>query len=124
MYCKRCGAHNDDGVNFCPDCGAPSGDGAVANPDAVVPPEKDVGSDYLVLNSLATIFCCGVFGIIGIVFAVLSRGARRRGDWADAAAKAETAGMMFWIALAAGLAMIGAFVSFAVFVGLGEAGYY
>lgn len=124
MYCERCGAPLDDGVNFCPNCGAPSGDGPGANPYAVVPHNKDVGSDYLVLNILATIFCCRIFGIIGIVCAILSRSASRRGDWADAASKAETARLMFWIAFGTGLVMIIAYVGFALFVEAGEAGYY
>lgn len=105
MYCKSCGALNEDDAMFCASCGAPCGGATPPNPYAAGPVSQatNSGYDYLVPNIIATILCCMPLGVVGIVYSALARGARGRGDIAEAIAKTKTAKLMFWLAFGFGI---------------------
>lgn len=68
MFCRNCGAEVPDGSRFCPECGSSLSESPVYvssqnQTQGVRPPT------YLVLSVLVTLFCCLIFGIIGIVYA-------------------------------------------------------
>lgn len=68
MFCRNCGAEIPDGSMFCPECGSSVSESPVYvsspnRPQGVRPPT------YLVLSVLVTLFCCLIFGIVGIVYA-------------------------------------------------------
>lgn len=68
MFCRNCGAEVPDGSRFCPECGS----GLSGSPVYVSPQNQTQGvrpPTYLVLSVIVTLFCCLVFGIIGIVYA-------------------------------------------------------
>lgn len=48
-------------------------------------------ADYLILNILATLFCCLPFGVAGIIFSVQANSAKARGDIQGAVRASSTA---------------------------------
>lgn len=85
MFCKKCGAPNDDLATMCSRCGAPMG-GAVVAPGESVP-------NYLVWAILTTVFCCLPFGIVSIVYAAQVNSKLAGGDYSGAvecSSKAKT----------------------------------
>ena len=97
MYCRRCGATNDDNAFKCVNCGealqeAPGGGvpaGQVAN--------------HLVFAILATIFCCMPFGIVAIVYAAQVNGKLGGGDYTGAMDSSKKAAMWCWISFGLGI---------------------
>jgi hypothetical protein len=85
MFCKSCGAPNDDNATKCSRCGAGLG--------SIVAPSGEPVPNYLVYAILTTVFCCLPFGIVSIVYAaqVNSRvaGGDRQGAL-EASSKAKT----------------------------------
>ena len=137
MYCKRCGAKNEETNHVCRRCGALLGDFAP-------PPEKPQGLEfeslpqtvynpknfpaphpspypeamrtYLVPAILVTLFCCIPFGIPAIVHASIARSKFAEGDFDEGAARAKKARFWVWMGFGSGLA----FLVLYFFAGLGE----
>lgn len=67
MFCRNCGTGLPEGSRFCPNCGSRLQDSvpnaaSSASVHGVRPPS------YLVLSLVVTLFCCLIFGIVGIVY--------------------------------------------------------
>ncbi len=97
MYCRNCGALNDDNAWKCVSCGQvlPHGNGASVPAEAI--------PNYLVQAILATLFCCLPFGIVAVVFAAQVNSRVAAGDVPgalDASGKART---WAWVAFLCGL---------------------
>lgn len=110
MYCSGCGAQNPDIATYCVQCGRVMS-GQITGP----PPSKP--DNYLVWSILATLFCCPIPGVIGIVYAaqVDSRYYARDYDGAQAAAKSAKTWTL--VAFGLGLAWLliyGAMVAFSL----------
>lgn len=106
MYCRKCGAANDERAINCQACGA-----------LLHAPEPVAGSDlprnvpnYLVQAILVTIFCCLPFGIPAIVYAAQVNGKLEAGDLGGAIAASEKAKMWCWVAFGVGLAITLAYI--------------
>ena len=123
MRCSQCGAESDGA--FCPMCGAPIARGYDSNPYAA--PSGGYGGgydgrrnasrgapvdvdDYFALNIFATLCCCFLIGVFGIVKSTSARSAARAGDVARAEEEASKARAAFWFALGLGLIKNFAFV--------------
>ena len=75
MYCRKCGATNDDNAFKCVNCGA-----ALQAVPAEGPAQHV--ANHLVFAILATLFCCMPFGIVAIVYAAQVNGKLGGGDYA------------------------------------------
>ncbi len=95
MYCRECGAPNDDRAARCSQCGS-----ALQMPSPGPPPHVP---NYLVWAILTTIFCCQPFGIVAIVFSAISMGRRSSGDFDGAWEAAQTARTWCLVAFFLGL---------------------
>ena len=85
MFCKKCGAPNDDNATTCSRCGAGLG--------SIVTPLAEPVPNYLVYAILTTVFCCLPFGIVSIVYAAQVNSRAAGGDRLgalDASSKAKT----------------------------------
>lgn len=83
MFCRNCGAELPEGARFCTNCGCDTQSDALQERMAATDmPERP--SSYLVLSILTTLFCCMVFGIIGIVYASKVDSAWYAKDYASA----------------------------------------
>lgn len=107
MYCRKCGAQNDDMANNCIKCGEVLQQAEVATQK--IP-------NYLVQSILVTLFCCLPLGIPAIVFAAQVNGKVQAGDINGALASSKNAKMWCWIAFGLGiLGLIGYIVL--IFIG-------
>lgn len=97
MYCRKCGARNDDAALKCATCGEPLGPAA---PPRVVGPKVP---NHLVWAILATIFCCLPFGIVAIVYAAQVDGKVAAGDYTGAVETSKKAKTWCWVSFAVGL---------------------
>lgn len=113
MFCPKCGTSLPNAARFCPTCGDAVGSNApstlespLETSDANKPAydasnpcaqnQENVGDvadvpDYLILNILATLFCCLPFGVAGIIFSVQANSAKARGDLQGAVRASSTA---------------------------------
>jgi hypothetical protein len=103
MYCRKCGALNDDNAIKCLTCGEPLGPALAPRPSVTLPSATKV-SNHLVWAILATIFCCVPFGIAAVVYAAQVDGKLAAGDYAAAVATARKARNWCWAAFGVGLA--------------------
>ena len=127
MICKSCGANLRDDARFCEHCGAKVESSAQAGQPSYSQPYADPSqsqgnsynnavqnapaqgsgiNDYLVGNiilSVLALLCCAcpslVTGIIGIVFSSLVKSALSAGKYDEAAQKAKTAKVLFFVTL-------------------------
>jgi len=97
MYCKQCGAENDDNAYKCTACGAPLHEGAVQQPTEVIP-------NYLAQSIIVTLLCCLPLGIPAIVFAAQVNSKVQAGDIAGALDSSKKAKMFCWISFGLGAA--------------------
>ncbi|MBE0535990.1 MAG: CD225/dispanin family protein [Phycisphaerae bacterium] len=95
MFCRNCGAVNDDNAFKCIQCGQVL-QGTTAGPTEPVP-------NHLVPAILVTVFCCLPFGIVAIVYAASVNGKVQAGDYAGAVAASRNAAMWSWISFGVGL---------------------
>ena len=113
MRCPQCGAESDGA--FCPVCGAQIGANDASNPYSS--PVNGGGyaaqrgapvavSDFLWFNIAATLLCCLPLGVIGIIFSCMARSAAGVGNRESAEKYALIARIIFWVALAVGIAVI------------------
>jgi len=105
VFCRKCGAQNDDDAYKCASCG-----------DVIqsLPPKQI--NNFLAPAIVVTVLCCLPFGIVGIVYAAQVNARAQGGDVAgaeDCARKAKIwtlwglgIGLSFWI-LYGGLMLIG-----------------
>ena len=109
MYCKKCGALNDDNAYQCVKCSEPLQPGAVASGP---PPQKI--PNYLVQSILVTLLCCLPCGIAAIVYAAQVNGKIQAGDYQGALDSSKKAKMWCWISFGIGLAGGVIYLAFAV----------
>jgi interferon-induced transmembrane protein/zinc ribbon protein len=113
MYCRQCGAQNDDNAWKCVQCGTE----LRAAPTPAVPAGQPVTiPNYLVQSILVTIFCCWPLGIPAIVYAAQVNSKVAKGDIEGAKASSKNAKMWSWIAFGTGL-LVG--VVYIILVALG-----
>ena len=96
MYCRSCGATNDDNAFKCVNCGEG------LQEEASVAPVQNV-ANHLVAAILVTILCCWPLGIPAIVFAAKVNGFVGAGDYGGAMEASKKASMWIWIAFGLGL---------------------
>jgi hypothetical protein len=95
MFCKKCGAPNDDLATMCSRCGASLG-GPVLTPGETVP-------NHLVWAILTTLFCCIPFGIVSIVYAAQVNAKLAGGDYRGAVDSSNNAKKWAIIAAVCGI---------------------
>lgn len=118
MYCRKCGAQNDDNAFRCVNCNE-----IIQQAQQVQQFDANMPSvpNHLVFAILVTIFCCVPFGIVGIVYAAQVNGKLTAGDYAgavDASGKAKT---WCWVSFGIGLAVTLMWVFFGIIGGLADA---
>ena len=112
MYCKKCGAENDDNAYKCVNCGEVLQQGmSVTTPTQSVP-------TYLVQSILVTLFCCLPLGIAAIVFAAQVNGKLQAGDIEGAMESSRKAKMWCWWSFGIGIAWTIAVFAFYTIVGI------
>lgn len=95
MFCRNCGAPNDDNAVKCVQCGASLGS-VVGSPSQTVP-------NYLVQAILTTVFCCLPFGIVAIVYAAQVNAKLAGGDLQGALESSSKAKTWTMVAFFCGL---------------------
>lgn len=96
MYCRKCGAINDDNAFECVNCG----EALQAAPAGGVPAQHV--ANHLVFALVATLFCMP-FGIVAIVYAAQVNGKLQATDYAGALNSSKKAAMWCWISFGLGL---------------------
>jgi len=96
VFCRKCGAPNDDNAYKCTRCGDVL--------QGVTPTKID---NHLVLAIVVTVLCCLPFGIVGIVHAAQVNARAQAGDIAGAEASARKARLWSWWGLGLGLVVYG-----------------
>jgi len=98
MFCRKCGAQNDDNSNKCFKCGE------MLQQVTILPPTPAVKiPNYLVQSILVTLCCCLPFGIVSIVYAAQVNGKAQAGDIQGALDASGKAKMWCWIGFGIGL---------------------
>ena len=116
MYCRKCGAQNDDNAWKCFICDTELRQGSQdpQQPPIYIP-------NYLVFAILVTIFCCWLFGIPAIVFAARVNGKVAAGDIEGAMKSSRMAKIWCWVAFGVGLV---ALIVYLILVGIGAISTY
>jgi Interferon-induced transmembrane protein/zinc-ribbon domain len=102
MFCKSCGAPNDDHATKCSKCGAGLG--------SIVAPAGQPVPNYLVFAILTTVFCCLPFGIVSIVYAAQVNSRVAGGDHLGALEASSKAKTWAIVSLLCGIVPIGFYV--------------
>ena len=98
MFCKKCGALNDDNTYKCSRCGE------MLQQVTVLPPTTATKiPNSLVQAILVTLCCCLPFGIVSIVYAAQVNGKVQAGDIQGALDASGKAKMWCWIGFGLGL---------------------
>lgn len=92
--CDHCGSPLNPGQEICLRCGAR----AQQAPN----PNREI-ADYYVWSLVVSLFCCTPLGIISLIFSLLARASKGRGDYATAREQAGKAKVFFWIGFSVGL---------------------
>lgn len=98
MYCRDCGAANEDNLSKCVNCGkvmAPIVDACQAGDLQKVP-------SRLVPAILITLFCCVPFGIVAIVYAAQANGKLAAGNYQGALEDSKKATIWCWVGFGIG----------------------
>ena len=99
MYCRNCGALNDDNAWKCVKCGQ-----VLPHPEEPgVPRERGEIPNYLVHAILVTLFCCLPLGIPAIVFAAQVNAKAEAGDIEGAWEASRKAKTWVWASFGVGL---------------------
>jgi hypothetical protein len=96
MFCKKCGAENQENSYQCTNCGETLNQGRAEQPAVPIP-------NYLVQSILITIFCCLPLGIPAIVFAAQVNGKVASGDIEGALRSSGKAKVFCWWGFGVGL---------------------
>lgn len=108
MYCRHCGARNEDDAYECAQCGE-----TLRDIDVRRAPAQEI-PNYLAPAILTTLFCCLPLGIVAIVYAAQVNGKVAAGDYQgamDASSNAKT-----WTWLSFGLGLVGVVIYFLMMV--------
>ncbi len=127
MYCKRCGAKNEETNHVCSKCGALLGDFPLPQempqdpeseslPQTVYSPESYPAPEpyqypvtmrtYLIPAILVTLFCCIPFGIPAIIHASIARSKFAEGNFDEAFNRVKKARFWVWMGFGTGLAFL------------------
>jgi hypothetical protein len=99
MFCRKCGAQNEDNAYNCVRCGE-----ILQQPVTILPPAPAVKiPNYLVQAILITLCCCLPLGIVSIVYAAQVNGKIQSGDIQGALDASGKAKMWCWIGFGLGL---------------------
>lgn len=142
MNCKNCGAEIAEGSVFCGNCGMKIVEENTYEepvqgeyqppvvPEYTAQPisnEKPNTVLWIVLAAVEIFTCCGLTGIVSLIYAILGHVAAEKGDLVDAASKVKTAKIWFWVGLGLGIVFVIIYFLL-VMIGLagsfGEAIYY
>lgn len=104
MFCRKCGAQNDDSAINCVRCG-----------DVVQDVPARRIDNHLILAIVVTVLCCLPFGIVGIVYAAQVNAKVQGGDIAGAEHAARRARMWSLWGLALGVVVYGIYIAAALF---------
>lgn len=96
MFCRKCGAPNDDNAYKCTKCG-----------DVLQGLAAPRVENHLVLAIIVTILCCLPFGIVGIVYAAQVNALAQGGNLAAAQESADKARKWSLWGLALGVVVYG-----------------
>ena len=99
MFCRKCGAPNNDDAYTCVRCG-----------DALQPIAPKKIDNHMVLAIVVTLACCLPFGVVGIVHAAQVDAKARAGDIAGAELAAKRAKQWSLWGLGIGLAAVALYV--------------
>ncbi len=102
MFCRKCGANNNDNAYKCVQCGDVLQDVRQVQPVQELP---EVAS-HLALAILVTIFCCLPLGIVSIVYAAQVNSKLESGNYNGAADCSRKAAIWGWSAFGIGIAWI------------------
>lgn len=102
MFCRKCGANNDDNAFKCVQCGEIIQDIRQVQPVQPVQELPEVAS-HLVLAILVTLFCCLPLGIVSIVYAAQVNSKLESGNYNSALDCSKKAAIWGWSALGIGL---------------------
>ena len=105
MFCRKCGAKNDDNATACVNCNEKLEQTVVMATAAATAPQPQIQS-YLVFAIIVTVLCCLPFGIPAIVYAAQVPGKVAAGNIAGALESSRKARMWCWIGFWSGLAYI------------------
>jgi hypothetical protein len=111
VYCRKCGAVNDDNSSKCVQCGEVL---QQTQSPAGLPPQQASQQvpNYLVQAILVTLFCCLPFGIVAIVYAAQVNGKLQAGDYQGALDSSKNAKLWTWLGFGIGLALAAIYVAF------------
>ncbi len=101
MFCRQCGAPNDDNAWKCVQCGTELR--AAPAPTPTQPVATVTIPNYLWQSIVVTVFCCWPLGIPAIVYSAQVNSKVAKGDIEGARASSKNAKMWCWIALGTGL---------------------
>ena len=102
MFCRKCGAQNEDNAYKCVNCGDILQQAAPQV--TILPPAPAMQiPNYLVQAILVTLCCCLPLGIVSIVYAAQVNGKVQAGDIQGAINASNNAKMWCWIAFGLGL---------------------
>lgn len=118
MFCRKCGAENDDNAYRCVKCGEVLQQQTSFN-QSPQPAEKI--SNYLAQSILVTLFCCLPLGIPAIVFAAQVNGKIQAGDIEGARDLSRKARMWCWWSFGIGLVVSIVYVLFMMGVSMAGA---
>jgi hypothetical protein len=110
MYCRKCGAPNEDNAYKCTRCSEVL--------QAIAPKKID---NNLVLAIVVTVLCCMPFGIVGIVYAAQVNARAQAGDIAGAEDSARKARKWSLWGLGLGLVVYGLYGLLALIGAFAEA---
>ncbi len=113
MYCRKCGAQNEDAARQCALCGtdltqpiptqaynASMGSAPIGVPAT---PAQPCPPNYLVWSILSTLFCCLIPGVVSIVYAAGVNSKYLTGDYTGAADSSKKAKTWAWVSFGLGL---------------------
>jgi uncharacterized membrane protein YvbJ len=99
MFCRKCGALNEDNAYKCAKCGE-----VFQQQVTILPPTTATKiPNYLVQAILVTLCCCIPFGIVSIVYAAQVNGKVQAGDIQGALDASRKAKMWCWLGFGIGL---------------------
>ncbi len=107
MFCKKCGAPNDDNAWKCVQCGTVLQEAPATAPPAFIP-------NYLIQSILCTVFCCWPVGIPAIIYAAQVNTKIAQGDIVGAKNSSKNARMWCWIAFGSGLGAGAVYLGFVI----------
>jgi hypothetical protein len=115
MYCRKCGAQNDDNAYKCVKCGEilQQAGGGGTHPQTI--------PNYLAQSIIVTLLCCLPLGIPAIVFSAQVNGKIQAGDIQGAMESSRKAKMWCWWSFGVGLVVSILYILFSFIAGMAGA---